>query len=147
MITKLLTILSMLISLLTFGACSSSKPEYIGKDMTAPSPCPDSPNCVSTLAIDAEHGIKSIAYTGTQEEAHQKITEIILGMDRSEIQASEPHYIYATYTTFLMRFVDDVEFFFDDTLKVIHFRSASRLGYSDMGVNRKRMEKIRSQFQ
>ncbi len=48
------------------------------------------------------------------------------------------------FTSFLLRFVDDVEFLFDDETKTIHFRSASRTGYGDLGANRRRMEEIRS---
>jgi uncharacterized protein (DUF1499 family) len=67
-------------------------------------------------------------------------------MKRSEIVTAENNYIHATFTSFLFRFVDDVEFSFDDETKVINVRSASRTGYSDLGVNRRRVEEIRKRF-
>jgi uncharacterized protein (DUF1499 family) len=67
-------------------------------------------------------------------------------MDRAEIIQADGNYVYAEFTTALMGFVDDVEFFLDESAGVIHVRSASRLGESDLGVNRKRVEAIRAAF-
>jgi uncharacterized protein (DUF1499 family) len=53
-------------------------------------------------------------------------------------------YLHYEFTSLVLRFVDDVEFLFDDESKTIHFRSASRTGYGDLGVNRKRMEQVRA---
>ena len=58
--------------------------------------------------------------------------------------AEDESYLHYEFTSLLLRFVDDVEFLFDDETKTVHFRSASRTGYGDFGVNRKRMEEIRS---
>ena len=68
-------------------------------------------------------------------------------MKRAKIITDEGDYLYAEFTSLIFRFVDDVEFSFDDGNKLIHFRSASRLGYSDLGANRKRMEEIRKGFE
>jgi uncharacterized protein (DUF1499 family) len=67
-------------------------------------------------------------------------------MPRARVVKDEGNYMHAEFTSRIFRFVDDVEFVIDDAHKVIHFRSASRLGYSDFGVNRKRMEEIRKRF-
>jgi uncharacterized protein (DUF1499 family) len=67
-------------------------------------------------------------------------------MKRCRIIAMDDHYIHAEFTSAFFRFVDDVEFYFDSEAKIIHMRSASRIGYSDFGVNRKRLEKLRSLF-
>jgi uncharacterized protein (DUF1499 family) len=67
-------------------------------------------------------------------------------MKRSRIVKTEDTYIHAEFTSAIFRFVDDVEFYLDDTAKTIHMRSASRVGKSDFGVNRKRMEKVRAHF-
>ena len=148
MIKKYLSRLLILIVSAALVSCSSStQPDNVGKDMTTPSACPDSPNCVSTKSTDKEHSIENIKYTSTLEDANQRIIEIINSMKRTKIVVSKPSYIYATFTTKLFKFVDDVEIFFDDSLKVIHFRSASRVGYSDMGLNRKRMEEVRNLFE
>lgn len=111
-------------------------------------PCPDSPNCVSTQAPTADkgHAIAPIAYTGALSEAHQRLLAIINAMPDTTLMTVEPDYIHVEFRSRLLRFVDDVEFYFDDTAHLIHFRSASRLGRGDLGVNRKRMEEIRRRF-
>ena len=65
-------------------------------------------------------------------------------MDRTMLIQEDATYLRYEFTSLLLRFVDDVEFLFDDSTKTVHFRSASRTGYSDLGVNRRRMERIRS---
>lgn len=109
-------------------------------------PCPKSPNCVSSLSEDESHYVKPLAYEVTVEKAKQKLIGVISSMKRSEIVTAEDNYLHATFFSFLFRFVDDVEFYFDDDRKIIHVRSASRTGYSDLGVNRKRVEEIRKRF-
>ena len=109
-------------------------------------PCPKSPNCVSTQAIDDKQKMEPINYPGSLEEAKTKIISIINSLKRSKIITNEENYIHIEFRTATFRFVDDVEFLFDDKEKVIHFRSRARMGYSDMGVNRKRMEEITNLF-
>ena len=109
-------------------------------------PCPDTPNCVSTQAADNKHKIDPIQYSGSLSEAKEKIIKIINSLKRSKIITNKENYIHAEFRTATFRFVDDVEFLFDDSEKTIHFRSRARLGISDMGVNRKRMEIIRKKF-
>ena len=88
-----------------------------------------------------------IKYSSSLEEAKEKILKIIKSLKRTRIKMKTVNYIHAEFRTAVFRFVDDVEFYFDDSEKNIHFRSAARLGYSDMGVNRKRMENITNLFQ
>jgi uncharacterized protein (DUF1499 family) len=109
-------------------------------------PCPKSPNCVSTQATDEKQKMEPINYSGDLEDAKAKIIDIINSLKRSKIITNEENYIHIEFRTATFRFVDDVEFLFDDKEKVIHFRSRARMGYSDMGVNRKRMEKITKLF-
>ncbi|MHA1486850.1 MAG: DUF1499 domain-containing protein [Promethearchaeota archaeon] len=109
-------------------------------------PCPKSPNCVSTQAIDENQKIEPIKYSGSLEDAKGKILNIINSLKRSKIITNEENYIHIEFRTATFRFVDDVEFLLDDKEKVIHFRSRARMGYSDMGVNRKRMEEITKLF-
>lgn len=109
-------------------------------------PCPGSPNCVSTEAHDDKHTIAPISYTMDKDKAKARLIEVIQTMPRSKIVSEKDNYIYAEFTSAIFRFVDDVDFFIDETSKTIRFRSASRVGYSDMGVNRKRMEEIRKRF-
>ena len=105
-------------------------------------PCPNSPNCVSTQSSDRRHKIDPIKYNTSLEEAKKKILKIIDSLKRTRIITNSENYIHIEFRTAVFRFVDDVEFYFDDSEKLVHFRSAARLGYSDMGVNRKRMENI-----
>jgi uncharacterized protein (DUF1499 family) len=109
-------------------------------------PCPDSPNCVSTQAADEKHRMEPIAYNGTLDQARQRLLAVIASMKRARIVEDRGDYIHAVFTSLIFRFKDDVEFVFDDQSKLIHFRSASRVGYSDLGVNRKRMDEIRIRF-
>ncbi|AYV57602.1 DUF1499 domain-containing protein [Leptospira kmetyi] len=110
--------------------------------------CPETPNCVSSFCAesDSEHFIKSLAYSGKPEDAKAKLKAILAETSRTNLIKEEDKYLYVEFTSFLWRFVDDVEFLIDPNGSVIHVRSASRLGKSDLGVNRKRIEKIRSAF-
>jgi uncharacterized protein (DUF1499 family) len=110
-------------------------------------PCPDSPNCVSTQATDEEHGIAPIAYSGEMDAANATILAILQADPQFTIITNTPTYIHAEARTAVWQFIDDVEFSFDEAEGLIHFRSASRLGYGDAGVNRQRMEAIRTEFQ
>jgi uncharacterized protein (DUF1499 family) len=109
-------------------------------------PCPKTPNCVSTQSADDMHKIQPIAYTTLREEVMEKIIKIVQSMKRTSIITKKDNYIHATFKSRIFRFVDDVEFYFDDKEKIVHFKSASRVGHSDLGVNRKRMEEIRKRF-
>lgn len=106
-------------------------------------PCPSSPNCVSTQARDQEHSIAPFRYQRSKTEAKEALKGVILSLPRTRLVEENETYLHYEFTSLLLRFVDDVEFLFDDEAKTIHFRSASRVGHSDFGVNRRRMEEIR----
>ncbi len=126
--------------------CSGTRPSNLGVHDGKLAPCPASPNCVSTFATDKTHAIKPLSYAGTIVEAKQKLIRVIDSLPRTRIISDSGNYLDVEFTSLLWRFVDDVQFVFDDSAKTIQFRSASRLGYGDMGVNRKRMETIRARF-
>ena len=107
-------------------------------------PCPSSQNCVSTQASDQGHGIPPYRYQKTLAEAKETLKTIVANLPRVKLVEEDEAYPHYEFTSLLLRFVDDVEFVFDDETKTIHFRSASRTGYSDLGVNRRRMEEIRA---
>ena len=109
-------------------------------------PCPSTPNCVSTQATSAVHAIAPISYRGSAEEAMTRIAAIVGSMPRATIVERTPRSMRVEFRTRLFRFVDDVQFEIDETKKTVEFRSASRVGRSDLGVNRKRMEAIRAAF-
>lgn len=108
-------------------------------------PCPKSPNCVSTQSPDAGHRMEPLPYRDL-EEAQARLLAILRGKSNAKIVQVEPAYIRAEFRSAIFRFVDDVELLFDEKAKLLHFRSASRIGHSDFGVNRKRMEEIGREF-
>ncbi len=107
-------------------------------------PCPDSPNCVSSEATDAIHAIPAYRIRGDANAAWKALQSQLAELPRVEIVSDENGYLYAVFTTRLMRYRDDVEFGLDGEAGVVQVRSASRVGYGDMGVNRERIESIRA---
>ena len=110
-------------------------------------PCRRTPNCVSTQTKDPGQFMEPILYTGPLAAARERLLAILRSLPRTRIVLEEPGYLKAECRSRLFRFVDDVDLLFDDQAKVIHFRSAARLGRRDFGVNRERMEEIRRRFQ
>jgi uncharacterized protein (DUF1499 family) len=106
-------------------------------------PCPSSPNCVSTQAEDQEHAIAPFRYQKSLGAAKEALKAAMSLLPRAALVEDDGSYLHYEFTSRLLRFIDDVEFVLDDEAKMIHFRSASRIGYSDFGVNRRRMEEIR----
>jgi uncharacterized protein (DUF1499 family) len=145
---KLETIIGAAAFAAIFFSCSGTRPSNVGVKEGVLAPCPGSPNCVSSQApvSDKEHYIAPIKYAGTLADAKKKLVKVIESMKRARIVTDKGDFIYAQYTSALFRFVDDVEFYFNDAEKIIQVRSASRLGYGDMGVNRRRVEEIRRRF-
>ena len=111
------------------------------------SPCPDSPNCVSSQSPDPSHFVEPLSYTDSRLEAKARLLKIIASLARTTIITDTPSYMHAEFTSLIFRFVDDVEFYFEEGKNLIHVRSASRVGYSDLGMNRKRIEAIREKFE
>lgn len=143
---KFQIVLSILI-LLT--GCTKVIPE-LGVENGQLAQCSTAPNCVSSQAKDKKHYIEPLLLTGTPSEAKNNILKILTDFQASKIVVAENNYIRAEFTSKVFHFVDDVEFYFPDTKSkeiTIHVRSASRVGYSDFGVNRKRIEQIRSRMQ
>jgi len=109
-------------------------------------PCSAKPNCVSSQATDKRHAVDPIAFSGSPRKAMSALRAVLKDMPRTAIIRQSKDYIQAECASRLLGFTDDVEFYCDAGRKVIHVRSASRLGYSDLGVNRKRIEAIRKAF-
>lgn len=128
---------------------SWKRPDNLGVKAGRLAPPRTTPNCVSSQAdpADAEHYIAPIAFKGGTAQAMAAVRKAVEGMEGATIIRQEAGYLYAEYRTRLMRFVDDVEFVFDDKAGVIHVRSASRLGRRDFGVNRARVEALRSRIE
>jgi len=111
-------------------------------------PCPDTPNCVSSQApeSDREHYIAPFRFSSDPAGAWQRLKVAVLAEKRVTVVAEEETYLHAEVRSLMFRFVDDVEFSLAAGAGLIHVRSASRVGYSDFGVNRKRLEHIRKAF-
>jgi len=107
-------------------------------------PCPSSPNCVCTEAQDEGHAIAPFRYRKSRAEAKEALKAVLNSLSRVVLVEEDEAYLHYEFTSLLFRFVDDVEFLFDEGTKTIHFRSASRTGYGDFGVNRRRMEELRA---
>jgi uncharacterized protein (DUF1499 family) len=121
----------------------SRRPANLGAAGGKLAPCPDTPNCVSTQADRDDQRMQPIAYEGSAAEAMARLKEVLASTPRVRVVTATDTYLHAECTSLVFRFVDDVEFLIDATARVIHFRSASRAGRSDFGVNRRRMEAIR----
>lgn len=109
-------------------------------------PCPDSPNCVCSEYRDHSAFIAPLLFTNTAENSWDKIKKAIVETG-GEIVTERDGYLHARFVTLLMRYVDDVELRMEQDKQRIHIRSASRVGHSDMGANRKRVTRIRSAFE
>ncbi len=127
-----------LLSMFIISGCAGERPQHLGGPQSNLAPCPDTPNCVSSESKDEEHRVAPL------NSSIQDIEQIIRNMDRANIVIKNDQYLYAEFTSAVMGFVDDAEFLYDPVLQVVQVRSASRLGKSDLGVNRKRIEFIRS---
>lgn len=130
-----------LFALLPFlTACAGEPPQNIGIRDGRLTACPESPNCVSSYESTEEHSIAALDANLNQ------IQQVLLAMEGANIVEQSSNYLYAEFTSSLMGYVDDVEFLYDAESNSTHVRSASRVGYSDMGANRNRVEAIRSQL-
>ena len=125
---------------------AGTKPNNLGMATGQLLACPATPNCVNSQSLDAEHRITPLTYTSSAEDAFNTLKTVVQSFKQSAIAQETNNYLYAEFTIPVVGFVDDVEFLLDKDAQVIHVRSASRLGESDLGVNRKRIETIRAKF-
>jgi len=128
---------------------SWKRPENLGVRQGRLAPPKTTPNCVSSQAdpADADHFIAPITFKGSAADAMAAALGAVQGMRGATVIRHEGGYLYAEFRTRLMRFVDDVEFAYDEEAGLIHVRSASRLGRRDFGVNRARVEAIRARIE
>lgn len=147
MLNKLkVRLIALISSLAILPACAGERPLDLGIFDGKLRGCPSSPNCVSSFAPDEKHQIASLKYSASKTEMLARLKSVIEKMEGVTVVIESDNYLYAEFTSKLFRFVDDVEFLLDDETKTLHFRSASRLGRSDLGVNRKRIETIKSRL-
>ena len=140
-----MTVVVILCAVLLVSACAGDRPTSLGVTNGTLTACPDSPNCVSSQARDERHRIEPLATGDDPEAAFARLIEIVRRRpDATVIDSTGTYLRLELRTTF---FIDDAEFLLDRERRVIHLRSASRVGYSDLGLNRRRIEEIRRQWQ
>ena len=110
-------------------------------------PCPDTPNCVSSQSGGEPQSVRPLRFEGDPQEAFARLVGLVDALPRTELVQHVEGYAHFEVTTALMRFRDDLEFQLDATAGVIHLRSCSRVGRSDLGTNRRRVEAIRAAFE
>ena len=128
-----------------FFSCAGQRPENIGIHNNQLTECPGKPNCVSSQDENENHFLQVFSYQGEKKAVFKKLKELITSLDGMTLITENDNYLHFECKSTFMGFVDDLEFYFSKE-KVIQVRSASRIGYSDFGVNRKRVEKLRELF-
>ncbi len=142
-LASIITLVILLSIVLSTVSCSR-KPQ-LGLSHNLLLPCPSSPNCVCSEYPDQSGLVQPLRFSEPSDKAWQRVREIITTMGGSIVEENY-NYLHAVFTSRFLRFVDDLELRMDDEAKVIHFRSASRIGKYDFGVNRKRIDDLRSLF-
>lgn len=122
----------------------AERPDDLGAEAGRLAECPDRPNCVSSQAEDGEHRVEPLPLAGDPETAMERWRGAVESMARTRVVTFDPgRYLHAESTSLIFRFVDDLELLADPAEGVVHVRSASRVGHSDLGVNRRRVEELR----
>lgn len=133
-----------LFSLALLMSCEREIHQNIGMSEKKLKPCPESPNCVvSQYPEDDKHYLEPWTYTVDQRRIREVLLEELKKTKGVRIESEEETYLHATFKIPVFGFVDDVEFYLPQNEKILHFRSASRMGYSDLGVNKRRMNVLR----
>ena len=139
------TAVSILASAGLLSACGLGSPELRGADGQL-APCPPAPHCVSSLA-EGEQRIAALGYADSAAAARERLARTLAGLPNYALLGNQDDYIHASYTTGLMRYVDDLEFVFPPGAPGrIEVRSSSRLGYYDFGANRAHVEQVRAAY-
>jgi uncharacterized protein (DUF1499 family) len=147
----LLVLMALVVVAAQFGALNGRPPKNLGLRDGKLKPPSGTPNSVSSQAEQwPDHPqreyarIAPLTIKGEPSTMITRIKAVVAALPGAAIQLEEPHYLYATFTTPGLKFVDDIEFAVDAASGVVHVRSASRLGRKDFGVNRQRVEAIRT---
>ena len=140
------TLLFLLIVSVLTRTFPPSKPETVGLRDNSLQNCGSKPNCVCSLQNDSAHGIAPFQIRENVNSSMEKLSKIIRSMNGARIIFSREDYLYAEFKTSFFGFIDDVEFHVNKSANRIEVRSASRLGYSDLGLNRSRVESIRVKY-
>jgi uncharacterized protein (DUF1499 family) len=123
---------------------AGKRPIHLGVEASRLAPCPSSPNCVSSDAADSTHSVAAFALVIPSREAWLAVRGSVESLPRTKIISETSDYLHAECTSAVFGFVDDLELHLRVAEGVIAVRSAARLGYSDFGVNRRRIEDLRA---
>jgi uncharacterized protein (DUF1499 family) len=138
-----------LVVLLLLPACADPRAAGVDPASGGLAACPGSPNCVCSTPhaeSPADAAIAPLAYRGTRADAHRRLLAALAQEPRTTVVSDDGAYIHAICTSLIFRFVDDVELLIDEARQRVEVRSLSRVGYSDLGVNRRRVERLRAAF-
>ncbi len=135
-----------MVFLLAFLAWTAVRPRQLGVREGKLASCPDSPNCVNTQSDNPRHAMRALPWAGDLASAQKDLLHVLTARPEMKIVTQQPGYIHVEVTSRWFRFVDDVEFYFDADSHELHMRSASRVGWSDLGVNRKRLQSLGQAF-
>lgn len=142
---KCLTLAAVIaISAMPLFSCAGKRPSKLGLNQGSFAPCPSSPNCLSSDASDSGHNVAPFRLALAPALAWPVTRELISGIARSHIVTEREDYLHIECRSFLFGFVDDLELHLRPSEGIIAVRSASRLGYSDLGVNGRRIEDLRA---
>jgi uncharacterized protein (DUF1499 family) len=123
---------------------AGKRPTHLGVEASRLAPCPSSPNCVSSDAADSTHSVAAFALVIPSRQAWLAVRGSVESLPRTKIISETSDYLHAECTSAVFGFVDDLELHLRVAEGVIAVRSAARLGYSDFGVNRRRIEDLRA---
>ncbi len=125
---------------------SGTRPRNLGVSGGRLARCPSSPNCVSSDARDEVHQVAPFQIAAPAARTWEAIREAVADMPRTSIVSDSGEYLHAECRSLLLGFIDDLELHLRPIDGILAVRSASRVGYSDLGVNAGRIESLRTKL-
>ncbi len=122
-------------------------PDYVGTQDGTFSPLPNSPNAVSSQTFDESRRVDPLPVLATLEATRNAIINSLSEMGQNKIVQSKGPYIHVVFTSAQMGYNDDVELWIAQEDGQIHYRSQSRIGYSDMGANKARYDRFKRLYE
>jgi uncharacterized protein (DUF1499 family) len=138
------SIIAAIVIVMPLFSCAGTRPTNLGVKDSRLASCPSSPNCVSSDDADTSHRIPAFQLALPAADAWRAVRSTIANEPRTKIITETDDYLHAECGSAFFGFVDDLELHLRPAQNLIVVRSASRLGHGDFGVNRKRVEKLRS---
>lgn len=141
----LVVVIAMLIGFFVYVDMYNEEPDYLGVNEGLLAPCPDMPNCVSSQSSpdDTEHYVEPIFYHSSVIDAQLAVEQYLLDTGSARVVSSALGYTHFEISSDFFGFKDDLEIYFPEADSIMHVRSASRVGYDDLDVNRERVRQIR----